>query len=166
MFETFLIFPFGRAEEDAGRACERASGIPTSTGISPCCCWHVEYFHGNSRYLRNCFVLPSEKGRIWSYFRILHAFVASRVEGYRLSEWIIFLCIGGKKKFSRFERKFDASYARRRAMKISVLTPGVLAWGPNGYLVQSSFSSVVVSKRTTAITKKMRCNRAIYITIS
>lgn len=58
----FLIFPFGRAEKDAGRARERASGIPTSAGISPCCSWHVEYFRGNSRYLRNCFVLPSREG--------------------------------------------------------------------------------------------------------
>lgn len=41
--------------------------------------------------------------------------------------------------------------------KFQVLTPGVLAWGPNGYLVQSSFSSVVVSKRTTAMKKKMEC---------
>lgn len=85
MFETFLIFPFGRAEKDAERARERASGIPTSTGISPCCCWHVEYFRGNSRYLRNCFVLPSRRGESDLTFGLsmLLPLEESRVRGYR-----------------------------------------------------------------------------------
>lgn len=85
MFETFLIFPFGRAEKDAERARERASGIPMSTGISPCCCWHVEYFHGNSQYLRNCFVLPSRRGEsdfIFG-FSMLLSLEKSRVSGDR-----------------------------------------------------------------------------------
>lgn len=64
MFETFLIFPFGCAEKDAGRARERASGIPTSMGISPFCCRHVEYFHGNSRYFKKLFRPSIKEERI------------------------------------------------------------------------------------------------------
>jgi len=123
MFETFLIFPFGHAEKDAERAREQASGIPTSAGISPCCCWHVEYFRENSRYLRNCFVLPPHRGRANLTFGFSML--------YRLKSQAI-----GMNNFPSYRREKKNIFAKiLRSLMSSItcdgnfnlLTPGVLA---------------------------------------
>lgn len=145
----------------------RAGEIPAPTRIPRCYCRHVKYFRGNSRYLRNCSSASrrgegaTTSGLTFGYFQCRaetpsESATATR-EGVALSLFPSYVSSGGVRIFGGRREQcgpFCAGVLGGEKKKFSVLTPEVLTCGPNGYFVQSSFSSVVVSKRTTAIRRK------------
>lgn len=138
-----------------------------------------QIFPGKFVIFKKLFIRAANKERRDSgtYFRILSTLRAKGREGGE-STTAAAAAIRGSSSFSRappsytyiraesenFWRKARTMrpllcqsarwWRKKKRKKFAVLTPEVLTCGPNGYFVQSSFSSVVVSKRTTAIRRK------------